>query len=74
MTNAYNRFQTLVGTDSIDVVTIVTVGSGTSIATTLSGATVTVKGISVSAGNKAFVRNSEIIRQAPNHAIVQINV
>lgn len=66
MSNSYNRFKSLVGGQSTDVVTIVSVGSDTSEATTLAGDTVTVIGTSVTAGQKAFVRNGEIIRQAPN--------
>ena len=74
-TNAFNRFQSLVGKSSTDVVTITANnGDGTSSATTLSGASVIVKGESVTAGNKAFVRNSEIIRKAPNLTVVEVGI
>ena len=60
---------------STDVVTITSVtGDGTSKALTLSGSAITVKGDSVSAGNKAFIRNNEIVRQAPSHAIVEVSI
>lgn len=74
MTNAYNRFQTLLGKDSIDVVQITSIGSGVSTATTLSGSTITVRGESVSVGQKAFIRGGEIIRQAPNLTPTQVSI
>lgn len=75
MSNAFNKFKTLVGETSTDVVTITVInGDGTSQATMLSGNTVTIKGDSVSVGNKAFVRDSEIVRQAPNHSIVEVSI
>lgn len=73
--NVYNRFQTLIGGSSTDVVEITSLnGDGTSNATTLSGGIVTVKGESVSIGQKAFVRNSEIIRQAPNLTPTEVSI
>lgn len=75
MTNAYNRFQTLVGKDSTDVVQITVLnGNGTSQATTLAGSAITVKGESVSVGQKAFIRGGEIIRQAPNLTPQQVSI
>lgn len=75
MSNAFNRFQSLVGKSSLDVVEITALnGDGTSQATTLSGQSVTVKGESVSVSQKAFVRNSEIVRQAPNLTPVQVSI
>lgn len=74
-TNVYNRFQTLVGRDSIEVVTITVInGDGTSQANTLSGAEVTVKGDSVNVGDKAFIRNSEVIRKAPDHTVIEVSI
>lgn len=74
-TNAFNRFQSLVGIQSTDVVTITVInGDGTSQATTLAGATVNIKGDSVAVGQNAFVRNSEIIRQAPNLTPVTVSI
>lgn len=73
--NAFNRFQSLVGKSSTDVVTITSVNvDGTSTATTLSGDTVIVKGDGVTAGNNAFIRDSEIIRQAPNLTPTQVSI
>jgi len=74
MTNTFNQFQNLLGKQSTEVVTITSVGSDTSQATTLSGQTVTVIGTSVSAGQKAFVRGGEIIRQAPNLTPVEVTI
>lgn len=73
MSNTFNQFQKLVGTSSIDVVTIVSNnGDGTSNATTLSGVSISVKGESVTSGNKAFIRANEILRQAPSYAITEV--
>ncbi len=75
MTNAFNRFQNLLGKSTIDVVTItVQHGNGTSQALTLAGSTVTIKGETVSVGQKAFIRDSEIIRQAPSLTVVEVSV
>ncbi len=75
MANAYSNFQNLLGRSPIQVVTITTVNSnGTSQATTPSGATITVKGDTVTAGNNAFIRDSEIIRQAPNLTPVTVTI
>ena len=72
MANTYNRFQSLIGSSSLDVVTITANnGDGTSNATTLAGDPVTIKGESVTVGNNAFIRNGEIIRSAPNLTPVQ---
>ena len=66
-TNAFNRFQSLVGGSTTDVVTITALnGDGTSLANTLGGSQVTVKGESVAVDSKAFVRGGEIIRGAPD--------
>jgi len=75
MTNIYNRFQSLIGVNSIDVVTITANnGDGTSNATTLSGDPVTVKGETVTVGNNAFIRNNEIIRSAPNLTPTEVSI
>jgi hypothetical protein len=75
MANTFNRFQSLVGRDSVTVVTITANnGDGTSNATTLSGNAITVKGESVTSGNNAFIRGDEIIRSAPNLTPTFINV
>lgn len=74
--NNFEQFMKLFKTDKETVVDIVAVdtNSNTSNATTLSGQSVVVKGSSITAGNKAFVRNGEIVRQAPNLAKIQIDV
>ena len=75
MTNAFNKFQSLIGGTSTDVVTItINNGDGTSQAEMLTGAVVTVKGESVTPPNKAFVRNSEVVRQAPSHTIAEVGI
>ena len=75
MSNAFTRFQGFIAPSPTDVVTITSNnGDGTSQATTPSGSAITVKGESVTAGNNAFVRDSEIIRQAPNLTPVTVNV
>lgn len=75
MSNAFTDFRTLVGSQRIEVVEITVLnGDGTSQATTLSGQTVTVKGETVAVGNMAFVRDSEIIRQAPDHTVTEVTV
>jgi hypothetical protein len=73
--NAFNRFQSLVGFNSIDVVTITANnGDGTSNATTLSGDPITIKGETITTGNNAFIRNGEIIRSAPNLTPTQVSI
>jgi len=75
MTNLFNRFQSLVGKESTDVVEITVInGDGTSQAETLAGDPVTIKGDSVAVGQKAFIRGGEIIRQAPNLVPVQVSI
>jgi len=75
MSNAFNRFQSLVGVTSTEVVTITAInGDGTSNADTLGGNAVTVKGDSVLVGQRAFIRNSEIVRKAPTHSIVTVSI
>lgn len=74
-TNAFNRFQSLVGRTTTDVVMISAVNNdGTSTANTLGGDTVIVKGDSVAVNGKAFVRNGEIIRSAPNLTVTQVSI
>tara|TARA_B110000240_G_C13490873_1_gene449537 strand:- start:2178 stop:2405 length:228 start_codon:yes stop_codon:yes gene_type:complete len=75
MINAFNRFQALTPNATLTVVTIVTNNSdGTSTATTLAGVTVTVIGESVTPNNKAFTRNGEIVRQAPNLTVTELAI
>lgn len=73
--NSYNRFQSLLGEQSLDVVDIVlNNGDGTSNATTLAGSAIVVKGESVTPGNKAFIRGGEVIRQAPNLTVIEVSI
>jgi len=75
MINVYNRFQALIPTSTRSVVTITSLnGDGTSDATTLDGLTVTVIGEQVSVGQKAFVQNGEIQRQAPNLTVTELAI
>ena len=75
MTNIFTKFQGLIPNDQMDVVEIITDnGDGSMQATTLSGDTVTIKGPSLAVGKKAFIRNGEVIREAPNHSIVELTV
>tara|TARA_B100000902_G_scaffold399928_1_gene473707 strand:- start:4448 stop:4675 length:228 start_codon:yes stop_codon:yes gene_type:complete len=75
MINAYNRFQTLIPKSTRSVVTITSNnGDGTSTATTLGGTTITVNGEQVTAGNKAFVQNGEVVRQAPSLSITELTI
>lgn len=70
MSNLFTQFQNLSSSPAMTVVTIQSVNNdGTSTAETLSGITITINGDSVAAGKKAFVRNGEIIREAPNLTI-----
>lgn len=74
-TNIFNRLQNLFPPNIRTVVTITAINSdGTSTATTLGGTSVIVQGTSVAVGQRAFVVNGEITRQAPNHTIQQVTV
>ncbi len=73
--NAFNRFQSIIGKTSEDVVTVtVNNGDGTSQATTLGGTTITVKGESVAPPNNALIRGGEVIRQVPNLTVTQVSI
>lgn len=75
MNNIFNRFQSLTPATTMSVVTItVNNGDGTSDATTLAGIAIVVKGESVTPGNRAYVRNGEIVRPAPNLTISNLEV
>jgi hypothetical protein len=75
MINAYNRFQALIPKSTRSVVTITSNnGDGTSTATTLGGTTITVNGEQVAAGNKAFVQNGEVVRQAPSLSVTELAI
>lgn len=73
--NAFNRFQNIVGKDSLDVVTITANnGDGTSQATTMGGVAVTVKGESVAPPNNAFILAGEVQRAAPNLTVTTVSI
>lgn len=74
-TNVYNKLIGLFPTDTLSIVTITAHnGDGTSSATTSGGVTVTIIGESIAIGNNAFVRDGEIVRQAPNVTIVTLPI
>lgn len=73
--NAFNKFQALLPQSPRSVITITAVNAnGTSTGTTSAGVTVNVVGDSVSVGQKAFIQNGQIVRQAPNITVVTVNV
>ncbi len=73
--NVFSRFKALIGSASNELVNITANnGDGTSTGTTLAGNTVVVKGESVSAGNRALVRDGEVVRQMPNLVVVEVDV
>lgn len=73
--NAYSQFKHLLGTGAVTIVTITSVRSdGSSLATTTSGITVVVGGDSVAVGQKAFVKDGIIQRQAPNFSFTRYEV
>jgi len=75
MTNAFSRFQALLPKTTKSVVSITSNnGNGTSNAITSAGVSIVVSGESVSPGNKAYVQNGEILRQAPNFSVTTVNV
>lgn len=75
MNNLYNKFQSLTPKSITTVVTInAKNGDGTSNATTLAGTAVFVVGESVDVGKKAYVKNGEITRQAPDLTITEMAI
>lgn len=75
MTNVFNRFQQLLPQATTTVVTITALnGDGTSDATTLNGVAVIVNGESVAVGQKAYVQNDTIVRQAPDLTITRLDI
>ncbi len=72
MSNLFNQFQALVGSSRTELVDItVNNANGTSNATTLSGENIIVRGVSVSAGNRAIVENGNVIAAGPAGAVVE---
>jgi hypothetical protein len=75
MTNILQRFRALIPGAHNELIDITSNnGDGYSTGTTLGGAIVTVKGESVAAGNRALIRNGEVVRQMPALAAVEIEV
>lgn len=75
MSNLFNQFQALVGTNRTDIVTITANnGNGTSNATTLAGVSLLVRGESVATGNRAIIENGNIIGSAPSGAVIELSV
>ncbi len=75
MANVFNRFQQLLPQATTTVVTITALnGDGTSDATTLGGVAVIVNGESVAVGQKAYIQNDNIVRQAPDLPITRLDI
>ncbi|WP_028468439.1 hypothetical protein [Neptunomonas japonica] len=73
--NVFSRFKALIGSANNELVNITANnGDGTSTGTTLAGNTVVVKGESVSAGNRALVRDGEVVRQMPGLVVIEVDV
>lgn len=73
--NAYSQFQNLIPKSATTVVTITAINAdGTSTCTTLSGTVIRVAGDSVAAGQKAYIKDGAILRQAPNLPITEVTI
>jgi len=67
MANVYVRFQRLLPREPLQIGTVAALNAdGTSTVTLPSGGSVRVRGQSVAVGSKAFIRNGEVIGEAPN--------
>ena len=74
-TNLWTRFRSLIPDAPLVVVTVNSVNAdGTSSVATSSGGALRVRGTSVAAGKKAYVRNGEITGEAPNLQHFEIEV
>lgn len=74
-TNPFTQFQNLLPDERTTVVTITALNAnGTSNATTSTGINVVLIGTNVPVGQQAFVRNGEIIRQAPNLTVTNVAI
>ncbi|MGY8871568.1 MAG: hypothetical protein ACKVJE_14110 [Pseudomonadales bacterium] len=71
--NVFSRFKALIGSANNELVNI-TANNGDGTSTTLAGNTIVVKGESVSAGNRALVRDGEVVRQMPSLVVVEVDV
>ncbi|MGL5305210.1 MAG: hypothetical protein ACRC9Y_03300 [Aeromonas veronii] len=73
--NLFKRFLELVpGADPLLVGTVTAVGSTSTTISTLAGGTVTVRGIGVAIGKKAFYRGGELTGEAPDLPTYEIEV
>jgi hypothetical protein len=73
--NLFKAFIDLIPTEPLRVGTVIEVhGDETSIVELLDGARIRVRGTSVEAGKKAFVRAGAIEGEAPNLPIVEIEI
>ncbi|KRV80119.1 hypothetical protein [Aeromonas veronii] len=73
--NLFKRFLELVpGADPLLVGTVTTVGTTTTTLTALAGGTVTVRGIGVAIGKKAFYRGGELAGEAPDLPTFELEV
>lgn len=69
--NLFAQFQRLIGRQPLQTALVVTVhGDGTSTVQSPAGNTWRVKGTSVTAGNRAYIRGDQIVSQAPALTVV----
>lgn len=69
--NLFAQFQKLVGRQPLQIALVVTVNSdGTSTVQSPAGNTWRVKGTSVTAGNRAYIRGDQVVSQAPALTLV----
>ena len=75
MANVYARFQRLLPREPLQIGTVAAFNAdGTSTVTLPSGGSLRVRGQSVAVGSKAFIRNGEVIGEAPNLAAYTLEV
>lgn len=76
MSNILKRFKSIIGSPSNEVITItfIDAGNGVSKGTTNSGVGIVVKGTSVSVGQRALVRDGEIVRKMPSLTVTEVEV
>lgn len=76
MNNTFNKFQDLIGSEPVTVVTVISkdTANDTSTVTTSGGITVVVKGTSVNTNSKAYVKGGVIQRAAPDITLVEVDI
>lgn len=73
--NAFSQFQSLIPKSVVTIVDILTNnGNGTSTARTLSGINIVVQGENVESGNRAYVQDGIVLRQAPSFTITEVTI